>query len=51
MKRTVLFWLVTGLVSFLLLPWHMTDRGVFSFEWLGDDTPSTGLTMALQAGQ
>lgn len=51
MKRTVLFWLVTGLVSFLLLPWHMTDRGVFSFEWLGDDTPATGLTMILQAGQ
>jgi iron(III) transport system permease protein len=51
MKRTVLFWLITGLVSFLLLPWHLTDRGVFSSEWLADDTPSTGFTMILQAGQ
>ncbi|MFT6024369.1 MAG: iron(III) transport system permease protein [Ascidiaceihabitans sp.] len=50
MKRTVLFWLVAGLVSFVVLPWHLTDRGFFAFEWLGDDAPSSGLAMVLQAG-
>jgi iron(III) transport system permease protein len=50
MKRTVLFWLVTGLVSFALLPWHMTRDGVFSFDWLRDDMPSTGLALILQGG-
>ena len=50
MKRTVLFWLVVGLISFALLPWHMTRDGVFSFDWLRDGTPSTGLAMILQAG-
>ena len=50
MKRTVLFWLVIGLAGFALLPWHMTRDGVFSFEWLLDGLPSTGLAMILQAG-
>lgn len=50
MKRTVLFWLVTGLVGFALLPWHMTRGGVFSFEWVLDGSPSTGLALILQAG-
>lgn len=43
MKRTVLFWLVIGLFGFALLPWHTTDAGFFSFEWLTGETPSSAL--------
>ena len=50
MKRTVLSWLVVGLISFALLPWHMTRDGAFSFDWLRNGLPSTGLTMILHAG-
>jgi iron(III) transport system permease protein len=51
MKRTVLLWLVVGLVSFAVLPWHMTDAGIFSFEWLTDAEPNTGLWLVLSGGQ
>lgn len=47
MKRTVLFWLVTGLISFALLPWHMTDTGILSLEWLRDGA----FTSPLMSGQ
>lgn len=50
MKRTVLFWLFVGLFGFAMMPWHMTDAGFFSFEWLTDGAPSTGLWLVL-AGQ
>ena len=50
MKRTVLSWLVVGLISFALLPWHMTRDGAFSFDWLRNGLPSTGRTMILHAG-
>jgi iron(III) transport system permease protein len=50
MKRTVLFWLVIGLVGFALLPWHMTNDGFFSFSWVNDGVPASGLWMALQSG-
>jgi iron(III) transport system permease protein len=51
MKRTVLFWLVTGLVGFAFLPWHMTDTGIFSLEWTNDGTPASGLWSAILSGQ
>lgn len=47
MKRTVLFWLVIGLFGFALLPWHMTDAGFFSFEWLTGEAPSNALGLVL----
>jgi iron(III) transport system permease protein len=47
MKRTVLFWLALGLVGFAFLPWHMTDDGFASFEWVSDGAPSTGLSLVL----
>ena len=51
MKRTILFWLVIGLGSFALLPWHMTRDGFLSFDWAQDGAPSTGLAMIIGAGQ
>jgi len=51
MKRTVLIWLLLGLASFLLLPWHMTRDGVFDMAWIFDEGPSTGLMRVLGAGQ
>lgn len=50
MKRTVLFWLVIGLVGFSFLPWHMTDKGIFSFIWIGNGTHTSGLIMTAQSG-
>jgi len=47
MKRTVLFWLVIGLVGFAVLPWHATDADFFSFEWLTDEASSSGLWLAI----
>jgi len=47
MKRTVLFWLALGLAGFAFLPWHMTDDGFASFEWVSDGAPSTGLSLVL----
>lgn len=43
MKRTTLYWLICGLVSYILLPWHMTENDFFDFAWISDDQPSTGL--------
>ncbi|MEP2946615.1 MAG: iron ABC transporter permease [Lentilitoribacter sp.] len=43
MKRTTLYWLICGLVSYILLPWHMTENDFFDFAWISDDHPSTGL--------
>ncbi|MEP4340505.1 MAG: iron ABC transporter permease [Lentilitoribacter sp.] len=43
MKRTTLYWLICGLVSYILLPWHMTENNFFDFAWISDDHPSTGL--------
>lgn len=51
MKRTVLVWLVIGLASFTLLPWHMTGDGFASFEWAHDAAPSSGLWLVMQSGQ
>ena len=50
MKKTVLIWLALGLAGFALLPWHMTDDGLFDPSWLTDGAPATGLFSAL-AGQ
>jgi len=50
MKRTILLWLIVGLVGFVLLPWHMTDKGFASLEWMRDDAPSTGLMLVLKGG-
>ena len=47
MKRTVLIWLAIGLASFVLLPWHMTDDGLFDPSWLTDAAASTGLFSVL----
>lgn len=43
MKRTTLYWLICGLVSYILLPWHLTENDFFDFAWISDDQPSTGL--------
>jgi len=43
MKKTVLIWLALGLVSFVLLPWHMTDDGLFDPSWITDGVAATGL--------
>lgn len=43
MKRTTLYWLIFGLVSYILLPWHMTEDDILEFAWISDDHPSTGL--------
>jgi iron(III) transport system permease protein len=51
MKRTVLFWLITGLVGFFLLPWHMTDAGIFSFEWVNNGQPSSAFRLAVSSTQ
>jgi iron(III) transport system permease protein len=50
MKRTITLWLIFGLIGFTLLPWHMTDRGVASLQWLNDGTPSTGFMLVMRAG-
>ncbi|MEL6595154.1 MAG: iron ABC transporter permease [Pseudomonadota bacterium] len=50
MKKTVLIWLALGLAGFVLLPWHMTDDGLFDPSWLSDSDAATGLFSAL-AGQ
>lgn len=33
-NKTVLLWLVAGLIGFCLLPWYVQEDGFFSFEWL-----------------
>ena len=43
MKKTVLIWLALGLAGFVLLPWHMTDDGLFDAGWITDGVASTGL--------
>ncbi len=50
MKKTVLIWLAIGLASFVLLPWHMTDDGLFDQGWITDGVAATGLFGTL-AGQ
>ncbi len=50
MKKTVLIWLALGLAGFVLLPWHMTDDGLFDPSWLSDSDAATGLFSTL-AGQ
>ncbi len=50
MKKTVLIWLAIGLASFVLLPWHMTDDGLFDQGWIMDGVAATGLFGSL-AGQ
>ena len=50
MKKTVLIWLALGLASFVLLPWHMTDDGLFDPSWITDGVAATGLLGTL-AGQ
>ena len=39
-----------GLVSFIFLPWHMTEDGFLDAAWIVDGLPSTGLFQML-AGQ
>ena len=43
MKMTVLIWLALGLASFVLLPWHMTDDGLFDSGWINEGAAATGL--------
>ncbi len=43
MKKTVLIWLALGLASFVLLPWHMTDDGLFDPAWMTDGIVATGM--------
>lgn len=50
MKKLSLSWLMIGLVSFIFLPWHMTEDGFLDAAWIVDGLPSTGLFQML-AGQ
>ncbi len=36
---TLIFWIVVGWVSFLVLPWYGVEDGLFAFEWLFDGYP------------
>ena len=47
MKKTILIWLGIGLASFFLLPWHMTEDGLFDPEWMMDGVAATGLFSTL----
>ena len=47
MKKTVLIWLAIGLVSFVLLPWHMTVDGLYDATWMTDGVAATGLFSVL----
>ncbi len=35
----LIFWIITGWVGFLVLPWYGVQDGFFSFEWLVDGYP------------
>ena len=35
----LLFWILVGWASFLLLPWYLVDGGLFSGQWLVDGYP------------
>ncbi len=34
MQRTTTLWLLVGLIGFVLLPWHMTEAGFWTFSWI-----------------
>jgi len=53
LNRTVLFWTLTGVAGWCLLPWYTLDDGFWSFEWLTDGYPldtdyAPGLFLAVQ---
>ncbi|MFP7675312.1 ABC transporter permease [Marivita sp. S0852] len=50
MKNPIYLWLIIGLVSFVAVPWHMTEDGLFDFGWMTDGSASTGLFSTI-AGQ
>lgn len=50
MKQTILLWLGIGLAGFCLVPWHMTDSGIASFDWVRDEVAQTGLMLVLTGG-
>ena len=39
MNRTVLLWLIIGLVGFLILPWYVIEDGFWGLEWIVDGYP------------
>jgi len=39
LSKTVLMWLLVGLVGFCLLPWYVLYDGFWSFEWFFDGYP------------
>lgn len=47
MKTTVLLWLVVGLVGFVLLPWHMDDHNLISFQGFAQGVKSSGVIDAV----
>ncbi len=50
MKRTASFWLAAAAVGYYLLPWYLTDDGIFSLTWaldLADGTDAPGLAHAV----
>ena len=47
MKKLSLSWLLLGLVSFICLPWHLTEDGIMDLAWVYDGIPSTGLFQVL----
>ncbi|WP_166418747.1 ABC transporter permease [Cochlodiniinecator piscidefendens] len=51
MKRTIVIWLIALFIGFAVLPWHMTNDGFLSSEWLVGATPTTALWLIVQDGQ
>ena len=49
MRRIALFWLVIGMLGYILLPWYMVSEGFFTLTWLIDTDTSnpSGLSAAL----
>lgn len=47
MKRTTLYWLIFGLVSYIFMPWHITDDGILDLLWIADDQTTTGFFQIL----
>ncbi|HHS94041.1 MAG TPA: iron ABC transporter permease [Rhodobacterales bacterium] len=55
MARTTTMWLLVGLVGYVLMPWHMTDAGFWTFSWISaigaDGDTGSGLLLTLLHGR
>ncbi len=55
MVRTTTMWLVFGLIGFILMPWHLTEAGFWTFSWIsgltGQTDSASGLSLLLLRGK